>query len=810
MENDETNNLNRRINLNPNNNNLNNFTGGSNKIKIFVLINILILMTFCNYCYNQNPPIKENNLLPNLTPSILYYHEKNLIGPKNFPKKLLLRNMLEENNFNKTSEDENTLGSYSNYPLFSVLRDNNILMSKIQNYRILYYLKNNKFSCNWESISYNNTNEKYTENKNIFKVGKATKGKGQFIFQDGIEITNKIKTLKALRLVMINNEDEYIDNWIQLTIFKALTNITKYKNEINNTFILSGNFWTIMRPGKYFSLLEKGTKRCLSEINMTFPILYEIITKQIGNNTQKYKLASINVSNFNIIIDSNCGFKLNISAKTINKDIEKEILDNKTKLYFILTIISSILYCIGVFFVYKGIKNKEEYSTGINMESLCLNSVWNIYLCINNVSFSMTYPHKYSLFAIVACLCAVKLLVFDMRLLNIYWKALNSIYVNSNNNLCRFLKMKIRYFLLFYILFFLSFFMFNNLFINYFYIFCICFLLWTPKILYNAIYDIKLGFPFIYILGCTADRVVYPFYFRAVNNNFFMVRTNKFIISIILFYVIFSIVLLYIQLIKGSSYIFFQKKKEKKFDFYKSKNELLQINNNIGKEECLICLFNIFDDEEEIEIKENNNNQEIEMQIKEEKIDNDTENEKDGLIKNVQDDSIIKNSTTDNDIINDDACSYISDDSFMNLNVNEAIKNDELKNKKLSLFKFNTKAKNKSKKFVEENDVNINIKQKLQDETFKVKNNHFKNKIKNFIRWLFIENIKNWIKKVKFAFNLIFYYNFFSFYNLPLNIEGKLYMLTPCNHVFHSACLEEWLDHKKQCPNCREPLEKWL
>ena len=40
--------------------------------------------------------------------------------------------------------------------------------------------------------------------------------------------------------------------------------------------------------------------------------------------------------------------------------------------------------------------------------------------------------------------------------------------------------------------------------------------------------------------------------------------------------------------------------------------------------------------------------------------------------------------------------------------------------------------------------------------------------------------------------------------------HNKPYMKTPCGHVFHSKCLETWLEIKNECPYCRQripPLE---
>jgi hypothetical protein len=37
-------------------------------------------------------------------------------------------------------------------------------------------------------------------------------------------------------------------------------------------------------------------------------------------------------------------------------------------------------------------------------------------------------------------------------------------------------------------------------------------------------------------------------------------------------------------------------------------------------------------------------------------------------------------------------------------------------------------------------------------------------------------------------------------------IAERDYMVTPCNHVFHDACLRQWLDVKLECPTCRAAL----
>ncbi|ANZ73331.1 BA75_00049T0 [Komagataella pastoris] len=42
--------------------------------------------------------------------------------------------------------------------------------------------------------------------------------------------------------------------------------------------------------------------------------------------------------------------------------------------------------------------------------------------------------------------------------------------------------------------------------------------------------------------------------------------------------------------------------------------------------------------------------------------------------------------------------------------------------------------------------------------------------------------------------------------NIPGILSRRVYMVTPCRHLFHSECLESWMQYKLQCPVCRNPL----
>jgi hypothetical protein len=37
-------------------------------------------------------------------------------------------------------------------------------------------------------------------------------------------------------------------------------------------------------------------------------------------------------------------------------------------------------------------------------------------------------------------------------------------------------------------------------------------------------------------------------------------------------------------------------------------------------------------------------------------------------------------------------------------------------------------------------------------------------------------------------------------------LQRRMYMVTPCRHIFHTGCLEGWMRYRLMCPNCREVL----
>ena len=76
-------------------------------------------------------------------------------------------------------------------------------------------------------------------------------------------------------------------------------------------------------------------------------------------------------------------------------------------------------------------------------------------------------------------------------------------------------------------------------------------------------------------------------------------------------------------------------------------------------------------------------------------------------------------------------------------------------------------------------------------------------------------NVHNEILMVKNSFSIrnilikliSFFVRSFNFFAISNNVFNKEYIITPCNHAFHSKCLEKWFERKKECPFCRNEFD---
>ena len=493
-----------------------------------------------------------------------------------------------KNQYTETSKIKNRNLAYLNYPHTKedFLRD-------YQKKTIFAGMISKLYEGTWETISFDEKS-----NKN-FKVGSSKKGKALLKFDRAIETTTNEE---ALAVIFKLYENDYIDNWFIAKNFAKIKNLVftvVNKTNINDTFIINSNFISNYEIGQIFSTKKSPDINCNTNINISFPTKYYLLFLSLSNGTKFVSnITSINNQTCELEIYSSCGFSLKFKGNILKNNYSK--MKKKVNFYLYLLISISILSMISTTILTQNIYNNHSVLSALNMFSVSQNLIWHSYCCMSNISLAMNHPRFTIEFCIVSCFYLFNFTIFDSRLLFSYWKVQSSILTNS-----LFLRLKLRFYLLFYICFFASFFFLCTFFYDYFYIIILIFILWVPQILQNIIKNNKFIFPLIYIIGNTLDRIIIPLYFRGFD-NFFSVKRNLLFILFILSFIVLCIIILYLQLFFGNRFFLSEKYQKEDFNYYRTKEELIAYKENIASEECVICLFPIFDIE-----TENNNSNEI-------------------------------------------------------------------------------------------------------------------------------------------------------------------------------------------------------
>ena len=493
-----------------------------------------------------------------------------------------------KNQYTETSKIKNRNLAYLNYPHTKedFLRD-------YQKKTIFAGMISKLYEGTWETISFDEKS-----NKN-FKVGSSKKGKALLKFDRAIETTTNEE---ALAVIFKLYENDYIDNWFIAKNFAKIKNLVftvVNKTNINDTFIINSNFISNYEIGQIFSTKKSPDINCNTNINISFPTKYYLLFLSLSNGTKFVSnITSINNQTCELEIYSSCGFSLKFKGNILKNNYSK--MKKKVNFYLYLLISISILSMISTTILTQNIYNNHSVLSALNMFSVSQNLIWHSYCCMSNISLAMNHPLFTIEFCIVSCFYLFNFTIFDSRLLFSYWKVQSSILTNT-----LFLRLKLRFYLLFYICFFASFFFLCTFFYDYFYIIILIFILWVPQILQNIIKNNKFIFPLIYIIGNTLDRIIIPLYFRGFD-NFFSVKRNLLFILFILSFIVLCIIILYLQLFFGNRFFLSEKYQKEDFNYYRTKEELIAYKENIASEECVICLFPIFDIE-----KENNNSNEI-------------------------------------------------------------------------------------------------------------------------------------------------------------------------------------------------------
>ena len=764
--------LNNNIRININNYSI---SCNYNKMKILILIVITLIMSLSNIFYNNNN--NNDSGIIEQGPRFIFSLFENKMLKINLPyderRRGKLRNLIEEEKFKTIINDKERI---------SLIVNRNIKRKLLNDFDDYY------FKCSWESIQYKN-------NSDIYHIGEKNFGEGLFNIKKKSEF---FTGMEFFTIIMRNNEENYIDNWIIHSSVAILDNILLNKNTLNNTLEITGNFETTLFKGNYFNILNQDDPDiCKTKIDFSFPLDNQMHSDNNSieiKNLDNYEDIRIKVNNFSIIMESSCGFKLKIKASIYDRQKEGKIIKNKINIYCLISIFSSIFYIISVTIVIFNMKRYEAVISSMSIDCLSINPIWNTYVGLANINISTRFQENFNNISLIVIISGIKFLFVDFRLLTIYWN-IRRTQIDAN----RYLKERIRFYFIYYLFIFSSFFLINSFFLNYFFIMILCILLWVPQIIFNIRNRNKYSYPLIYILSTTFDKLFYPVYFRGVKNNFIMTKTNTSLIIFMVSFVVFTIIIMYLQILKEPRFMFPITLSHPVYDFFRSKEELLSTNNNIGKEECVICLLPIFSSENEIMIEMEDKSKKKEDENKKEGVE-----EKIDIVENKEDINLSYNdtyNTSDSHSVNSEI-ERIEDNEINDQNNSilstEKIIQEEINNNNNIRIHFGNKTKIK---LVEEEEIEEN-----KEENNLSYNPGFSTSYKDFV----FKKIKSFFEDILNVFNILFCKNFFKFYKKPLHSEGKPYMLTPCNHVFHSECLEKWLEYKKECPNCRKSMEGYL
>ena len=583
-------------------NNENYISCNISKTKILLLLIITIILSLSNYFYNWNNNI---SIIKDEPRTILSLFDNNIFkvnSPLNDQKKLTqIRNLKEEKNGDKFNEKyKMNINNKSKFDIFDTFSKLSLLKEYEMKKKIFNNLDKYYYKFNWTSFKANNISS-------LYKIGDSYDGQGIFTIKKKSDIFSDY-----IRITMKAREKTFIDNWI---IYASDTNLEelslKYEDtKQSNTLEIQGIFLTTLFKGEFFDIVnEDDPKYCQANYKLIFPY-----SNNKPNNTNNYYLLIenvdnignifINFDNFTVIIKSSCGFNFHIKVNIYDFNKEQKISDKKINMYCLITGLSGLLYAIGVYSIIYNIKKSENVISVISSDCLLINPIWNTYITLADINIAMRLNSNFYPFVTLIVFSCIKFIFLDFYLLALYWKKKRN-YVSIG----AYVKERLRFYLVYYIISFCCF-MWINIFFNYFWIILICICLWLPQIIFNIKKNNRYGYPFIYILGSTIDKLIYPIYFRAIKDNFIGCKVNRSLIYSLSLFVLLSIIILYIQIFSNPRFLLPKSFHKNEFNFYKTKQELISIRNDIGIEECVICLTPIF------EIEPDGNNKMIEMQDK--------------------------------------------------------------------------------------------------------------------------------------------------------------------------------------------------
>ena len=569
-------------------------------------------------------------------------------------------------------------------PIMNVERKEN---EEIKSFNLLEAINSNitELALYYEFVENITSHSYYGKWENL----KMDKDKNNFIDKFGeIELNFQIKRTEnfLLNLNQKNNSNisvsfiikdgEYIDNYLIGNFSFNFKNIPLISNLNKNIFsIVLDNVNLSYAYGHYMDI---GKKQYLNNtyINMTFYKKPENFINKINHviSSTDYSLLDFHIKSINNLDN-------NLNKNNTNKNVEKNRIKNfeitfTSKAYGVqkypikilnYSILLTFAAFIEIYFSTKFlviINENVQMALNIDLITVFIQIMWTALICGVNFFLSLTYEPLTYEYGMPSMIYFTLFSIFLLRILFIGWK---SRYIELLfNDMAQFRKKLFRFYLTFYCLLLCTLVSIKLWYTYFIFTFFLFGGTWFFQIYYSVKKGTKPPMPYSYIFITSLFKILIPIYLKAYNNNIFSLRPSYLKVFICISFVFIEAIIVSLQKLLGPKFFIPQKYREQVFDYYKSAEDIPEVNKT---NECVICLENL-----------------------------------------------------DNLAINN---------------------------------------------------------QEEDDEIFKTSG--------NYIEKLAIM-IQKWNKKK----------------------NNKPYMKTPCGHVFHTRCLETWLEIKNECPYCRQripPLE---
>ena len=391
------------------------------------------------------------------------------------------------------------------------------------------------------------------------------------------------------------------------------------------------------------------------------------------------------------------------------------------------------------------------------------------------------------------------LLLFINFLLEI--RIIYEIWLNQNPSLrsnFRLLRKKLfMFYIIYHTLLFALVLNVTNIFKNEYIIILLSITIWIPDIIRN-VFKVKIkSIPLFILIIMSFNRIYQFIYYKLTDKSYNVLHIHKNInvVIIVVLLVVIQITIIYLQVVYDGNF-FISEKFKIKIKSSKQKNiEYISYSKVIklckDNEDCLICMNKIIDKDFKKETILQTN-----------KVNNQILNTTDYTDNNINSINADLNSINNNveEVHEHELNSNENDENnkfFKNKKYNNTITSLKSNYDNMSIDGIYNKSTGISTRRNYLNKVIVKIKSVFINKASKI-NKLLNNIIKKYIN---ISKLYNIIS----SFLSFIYKVFFTFHNFK-QINQSNYILTECNHIFHSNCINNWLKIKQQCPIDRKIL----